>query len=563
MLANLRISVKTLTLTLLLLAVSATISGIAIWGMGVLGDMIDDARTTTGEMRAAGRINQFTVELNRSEYRLAANPADYQAVQSRLAGQRKGFEESLATAFKSAGPEQDALLKKVREEYQIYLKELESTLKVAEQNKSAQLGEGQKNLIAEVQSSRVVADRLQAAVDKYSQQTDEEDRVSSLEAEVLVSRLQTIIVVTAVVALILGASLGWLIGQRGIAAPLAAAVACLRQLAEGNLSVSIFGVGRKDEIGDIAQTMEVFKSNALERQRMQEQESRDAEAKLARAGQISTLILSFENQVSEVVQVMSAAATELESTANSLAATAEETSRQSSVVGSAATQTAANVQTVAAATEELGSTVQEVARQMEEARQVAVSATQEAEAAQGQVVALTESGQKIRQVIDLIQNIASQTNLLALNATIEAARAGDAGKGFAVVASEVKALANQTAQATDDIRTQVDAMQGTITGAVTAIQSISTVILRLNEMATAVAAAVEQQSVATAEIGRNAVQAAQGTSEVTNNITGIQHAAQTTAAGSSQVLGSAKEVAERIVGLKSNIDGFIAGVRAA
>lgn len=563
MLANLKISAKVISLTLLLLGAMLALATVAIVGIRSLNAALDDARDTTIEMQAAGRISQVIIALNRAEYRLAANPADYDAVLGILADRKKLFEASIATALKTASPAQAAVLRNIQDEYQAYGGELDRTLQVAQRNKAAQLGEGQKAILAEVVSSRVVTDRLQAVVDRYSAQTDQEDADASRAAEALAHSLQVWIIGTAAVALTLGAFLGWLIGQRGIAAPLKAAVDCLRQLANGNLSVAIFGLSRKDEIGDIAHAMEVFQESARERQRMQAQEAQEAAAKLARAEQINRLIQSFEHRVGEGVQVMSAAATELEATANALAATAEETSRQSGVVGSAATQTATNVQTVAAATEELGSTVQEVARQMEEARQAAVDATQEAEAAQGQVVALTDSGHKIRQVIDLIQNIAAQTNLLALNATIEAARAGDAGKGFAVVASEVKALANQTAQATDEIRAQVDTMQGTITGAVTAIQSIGTVVLRLNERATAVAAAVEQQSLATAEIGRNAVQAAQGTSEVTSTITGIQQAAQTTAAGSGQVLGSAKEVAERIVGLKNDIDGFIAGVRAA
>lgn len=549
MLSKVKMLTKVFLLELAFMVPLLVISIVTIFGSQSLIRAAAESRTSTIEMSTVGLMRQMIIELNRAEFNLAINTTDYETTMVAQSKRKEVFENNVATAMRTASSTEMALLRKLQNEYQAYDRKLDQTLQVAQMYKMAHSDDGQRAILAEALKSYVMSNKVLNFVDHYGVEVDREDLEDTANAEVLSNILQVTIIGTVAVALILGSTLGWFIGLRGITAPLKEAVSCLRQLAEGNLTITIFGLGRKDEVGEIAQAMEVFKEQAL--------------AKLARVEQINTLILSFEYQVSEVVQVMSAAAIELESSANSLAATAEETSRQSSVVGSAATQTSANVQSVAVATEELSSTVQEVARQMEEARQVAVNATQGAEIAQGQVVALTESGQNIRQVVELIQNIASQTNLLALNATIEAARAGNAGKGFAIVASEVKALANQTAQATDEIRSQVDAMQGTITGAVTAIQSISTVILRLNEMATAVAAAVEQQSVATAEIGRNAIQAALGTSEVTGNITGIQHAAQITAAGSSQVLGAAKEVAERIVCLKGDIDRFIAGVRVA
>ncbi|MDR6775556.1 MULTISPECIES: methyl-accepting chemotaxis protein [Azospirillum] len=334
-------------------------------------------------------------------------------------------------------------------------------------------------------------------------------------------------------------------------------------MADGDLSVDITGADRRDEVGDIARALAVFKENALDRQRIQAEQEAEAERKLARADKVSETIRLFDREVNDALTVMSAASAALETTAHSLSATAEEASGQMAAVGSAARQTASNVQTVAAATEELTSTVQEVSRQMNEARNFASEAARQAEQAQGQVGALTESGQRINDVIDLIQGIASQTNLLALNATIEAARAGEAGKGFAVVASEVKQLATQTSQATDEIRSQVSAMQTTIGGAVSGIQSIAAVIYRLNEMATMVAAAVEQQGAATAEIGRNAVEAAQGTAEVTLNIGRLKFASESTATGSNQVLQSAQRVAERAVALKAGIHAFITEVKEA
>ena len=351
--------------------------------------------------------------------------------------------------------------------------------------------------------------------------------------------------------------------ERKIAAALGRITDTMTHLAADDLTVTVEGTERADEIGAMARAVEVFKENGLERRRLQAAQESDARAKLARAEQVNAMIRRFENDVAEALGIMASAATELEATADSLAASSEETARQSMAVGSAAEQTSVNVQTVASATEELASTVQEVGRQMSEARTVADEATRAAEQAETRINALNTTGQKISEVIGLINDIASQTNLLALNATIEAARAGEAGKGFAVVASEVKALANQTAKATDDIRGQVSTMQSSIGDAVSAIQAITQVVYRLNNMASTVASAIDQQMVAATEIGRNATEAAMGTQEVSSNITNVQMAAGTTSAGSTQVLQSAKEVAERTERIRGSVDRFITGVRAA
>ncbi len=535
----------------------------AVFGMRSLHTALNDTHETNVETRAAGFIRTTLTEINRAHYILAANPAELDNVLKGRNDRWTTLNQAISTANAHADAEQKEMLKALDKEWALYRVVLEETFALVAKNKNSEISQVQREILDKVNGGKDNLEKLQKNLFDYVSSVEENEKYVYKNAIIQSEKIQIAIITFTFFSTVCGILIGWLIGQKGIVKPLSVALKSLKQLAGGNLSVTITGAGRQDEIGDIARALQVFQQNALERQQMRKIEAIAASEKLERAENVRKLVIVFENQVVEAVSLMSAAATELEATAHSLAATAEETSEQSGVVGSAATQTAANVQTVAAATEELNSTVREVARQMTEARQVAETATLEAETAQHHVTALTSSGQKIGEVIGLIQNIAAQTNLLALNATIEAARAGAAGKGFAVVASEVKALANQTARATDEIRTQVDAMQGSIGTAVRSIGSIGAVILRLNEMATAVAAAVEQQSVATAEIGRNAVQAAHGTSEVTLHIAEIQHASHNTAAGSGQVLGSAQEVAERIVVLKGNIDSFIADVRAA
>ncbi len=269
------------------------------------------------------------------------------------------------------------------------------------------------------------------------------------------------------------------------------------------------------------------------------------------------------NNVKDVVDVVASAATEMDSTAQTMTATADSTSQQATAVAAASEEASTNVQTVAAAAEQLSSSITEISRQVAKSSEIAQSAAEEAERTNETVETLAAAGQKIGEIVELINNIAGQTNLLALNATIEAARAGDAGKGFAVVASEVKSLANQTAKATEEIAEQIGAIQSVTNDTVGAITSIRGTIGNINEIAAGIASAVEEQGAATEEITRNVQQASEGTAEVSKNITGVTQGASETSSSASRVQTAAGELSTNAAKMSDEIVAFLQQLNAA
>ena len=372
---------------------------------------------------------------------------------------------------------------------------------------------------------------------------------------------RNIIVGVGLVALLIAIAAGFF-GARTITRPLASLTGIMGDMAGGNYEVQVPATDRTDELGEMAKATEMFRGKLIEGRALAEAQAQEQQRQIERGKKMEVAVAQFDKAISIVVEGVSAAATELQSTAQSMSATAEETAQQSNVVAAAAEEMTQNVQTVASATEELSSSIHEISNQINESNRIVGEAVAQADSTNAQVKALSEAAEKIGDVVTLINAIASQTNLLALNATIEAARAGEAGKGFAVVASEVKNLAMQTAKATDEIGGQVRSIQQSSESSAGALRDINHVIGRISEISTAIASAVEEQGAATQEISRNVQQAAAGTSEVSSNIGGVTEASQQTSLASGQVLTAAAELARNGAMLKQEVESFLHVVRA-
>jgi methyl-accepting chemotaxis protein len=393
-----------------------------------------------------------------------------------------------------------------------------------------------------------------------------EERAASASGALAQATYDTALLTTAIlVGLTLMVAAGAAIGlSLGVSGPLRRMTDAMSRLANGDTGIAVPGAGRGDEIGAMAGAVQVFKDNILRTRALEaETEAARAGAEALRRETMHTLADRFEAAVGGVVEQVGTAATQLQATAGSMSANASQTAQRSVAVAAAADQAAANVTTVAAAAEELGSSVEEIGRQVQGSATLSREAVSEAAQTTTFVRDLSEAAQRIGDVVAMISTIAGQTNLLALNATIEAARAGEAGRGFAVVAAEVKELANQTARATDEITGQIARIQASTGQAVDAIGGITGRIREISDVATSIAAAVEEQGAATQEIVRNVAQASIGTGEVTQNVSGVANAAEETGAAAAQVLASASDLSRQSEQLGTQVVQFLATIRAA
>jgi methyl-accepting chemotaxis protein len=391
----------------------------------------------------------------------------------------------------------------------------------------------------------------------------DQERLAS-ESNAIIGETERLVVMLAFGGFLLGGALAVLLGK-GISRPMTAMCKAMRELAGGNFDVVLPGLGRKDELGEMASAVEEFKLQAVAKAE-RDAATQDAQNKASSAARRNELIRfadDFEAAVGAIVSNVSASAVQLEEAAGTLTRTAETTQSLSNQVSGTSAEASTNMQAVASATEELSTSVDEIGRRVRESSQIAEAAVLQAQQTDGRIGKLSRAAQEIGDVVKLITAIAEQTNLLALNATIEAARAGDAGRGFAVVASEVKSLASQTAKATDEISSHILGMQGATQESVAAIKEIGGTIAQISSIAATISSAVEQQSSATQEIAQSVQNVARGTQEAADNIMRVNRGAMETGSASEDVLNSARNLSTESTRLREELDRFMANIRAA
>jgi methyl-accepting chemotaxis protein len=384
------------------------------------------------------------------------------------------------------------------------------------------------------------------------------------ETDAIVGETERLIVMLAAGGFLIGGMLALLLGK-GISRPMTAMCKAMRELAGGNFDVVLPGLGRRDELGEMAGAVEEFKMQAIAKAERDAaaQDAQNRASSAARRAELIAFADDFEAAVGAIVSNVSSSAVQLESAAGTLTRTAETTQSLSSQVAGASEQASSNMQSVATATEQLSASVDEIGRRVRESNRIAEAAVVQAQQTDGRIGKLSRAAQEIGDVVKLITAIAEQTNLLALNATIEAARAGEAGRGFAVVAAEVKSLASQTAKATDEISSHISGMQGATQESVAAIKEIGGTIAEISSIASTIAGAVAQQSSATQQIARNVQSVAQGTHEAAANIMQVNRGATETGSASEEVLNSAKTLSTESTRLRQELDRFMANIRAA
>jgi methyl-accepting chemotaxis protein len=557
-------NVKFLPKILFCIGLLAVITAGAVWHASTSINTIDATYSNliandVEAIKLGARANQRIYNFGRLTWRIIAETEmpDMTRTAAEMATNRQDFMGFIKDA-KGRAPAYAARFEEARSQFEAIYGTYLPVEKAAMANNNAEALRLAKTLVP-------LNDALRAQLTKISEDLDAAMQAASDRATEDARKAITVTVLAIGIALVVVIVVAIMIVHFGVARPVGKLVEAMQAIASGDFEVTLPGLGRKDEVGAIAGAVEGIKAAAVAKANAEAEQRRAADTMAAaeRKSAMHKLAGDFEKAIGGIVGTVSSAATELEAAAGTLTMTAETTQQLSGVVATASEQASGNVQSVASATEEMASSVGEIGRQVQESNKIAIDAVRQAQATDAQIGELAQAASRIGDVVKLITAVAEQTNLLALNATIEAARAGDAGRGFAVVASEVKALAGQTAKATDEISGQIAGMQVATQQSVAAIKAIGSTITRISEITSSIAAAIEEQGAATVEISRNVQEAAKGTTQVASHIADVNRGAGETGTASSQVLSSARSLASESNHLKVEVSRFLDTVRAA
>lgn len=554
------------------LLVTGLVAAVIVTGLaGFLGVMsvrsdITYVDESARETLAVARISRTVISIGKAQLTLMTDLDEETLSDARenISNERENYARRYERALSTANAAQRKALNAFDAEFTAFNEQVDQTFVLARTMLDAPTPANEQALQTAVRRSLASEIELEDAARTFTQDATRrgEARVTDAKQASLITVI--VIAVLSTVAIAGGIVASILIARRGIVQPLNNSIGVLRSLADEKVDIEITGAEAQDEIGDIARAMERFRDGIIERRRLEaEAEEKDRLVEEERKRSMAELSDQIEQRIGRISRVVSEASAELQAAAQQTASAVEETSAQSAAVAAAAEQASVNVQTVASATEELSTAIADVSKQVSDASRTANDTSDIAENVSKEVEKLNEAMAMVDSVIEDIEGVADQTNLLALNATIEAARAGEAGKGFGVVAQEVKGLAQKTQQMTDEVGSKIDTVRTQTESVVKAIATMIGKISEIDHAATAIAAAVEQQSAATGEISRNAAEASTGTQEVTSNIAGVQSASTQTSAATGTVRDHADKLQSEARALTEAIEETVKELRTA